>query len=62
MVRGCRARCIAFDRIAGDKDDRYGRGRCLRRQSCGGGCRYDYRYAAANEISGKRRYRFWHSQ
>src|SRR6516165_5979508 len=44
------------DRVtAGGKNDRYGRGRCLRRQSCGGGVGYDHRYAAANEIGCERR-------
>ena len=44
------------DRVtAGAKDDRYGRGRCLRRQRCGGAGGYDHRYAAADEIGCKRR-------
>jgi hypothetical protein len=43
------------DRVnAGDKDDRYGRGRCLRRQSCGGTAGYDHRYTTADEIGCKR--------
>jgi hypothetical protein len=49
---GDKTRC---DRVnAGDKDDRYGRGRCLRRQSCGGAGGHDHR-DAAGEIGCKRR-------
>ena len=40
---------------AGGKDDRNGRGRCLRRQRCGCAGGYDYRDAAADEIGRKRR-------
>ena len=41
-------------RVSADlKDDRYGSGRCLRRQRCGGADGYDYRYAATNEIGCK---------
>jgi hypothetical protein len=44
------------DRVtAGQKDDRYGRGRCLRRQRCGGAGGYDHGYAAADEIGCERR-------
>ena len=39
------------DRVSGgNKDDRYNRGRRLRRQRCGDAGGYDYRYAAAYEI------------
>jgi hypothetical protein len=39
------------DRVTADgKDDRYGRGRWLRRQRRGGAGGYEYRYAAADEI------------
>jgi hypothetical protein len=40
---------------AGGKDDRYGRGRCLRRQRWLGAAGYDHRYAAVDEIGCKRR-------
>src|SRR5262249_27577881 len=42
------------DRVtAGDKDNRYGRGRCLCRQPLGGAADYDHGYAAASEIGCK---------
>jgi hypothetical protein len=44
------------DRVTiGDKDNRYGRGRCLRRYRCGGTAGYDHGHAAADEIGRKRR-------
>jgi hypothetical protein len=44
------------DRVtACGKDDRYGGGRCLRRQRCGGAGGYDHGYAAADEIGCERR-------
>jgi hypothetical protein len=50
---GDKTRC---DRVnAGDEDDGYGRGRCLRRQSCGCAAGYDHRYTTADEIGCKRR-------
>src|SRR6516225_6402138 len=39
----------------GTKDDRNGRGRCLRRQGCDGVEGYDHGYAAADEIGCERR-------
>jgi hypothetical protein len=43
------------DRVtAGDKDDGYGRSRCLCRQGCEGATRYDHGYAAADELGCKR--------
>ena len=42
-------------RVSADaKDDRNGRGRCLRRQSSGGAVGYDHRYTTADEIGCKR--------
>jgi hypothetical protein len=40
---------------AGDKDDWYGSGRCLRRQRCGGAEGYDHSHAATDEIGCQRR-------
>src|SRR6516162_11608499 len=52
MEAGENSQC---DRVAaGGKDDGYGRGRCLRRQSCRGAAGYYHRYAAADEIGCKR--------
>jgi hypothetical protein len=50
---GDKTRC---DRVnAGVEDNRYGRGRCRRRQRCDGSAGCDHCYAAADEIGGKRR-------